>query len=517
MTLKYFTKLNIVFAIQLTLVVLAVLNILPREIFLFSAGVLIFFVLFEPIEESVFLIARSIPIFVALPITENFDSLNVWRLVVLALFLKWFFVTQFKVFFENLKEAAGKIGEPANLIKLLWNKWRIEFLAAFLFIISALSLFKAEDLGIGVKRIIFFVNLGMLFFIVRSAVSRVNLRRLAVNVLVSGIIVVIVGMLQLMTAYLIYIDNFAEWWALQFNKTLYGSAWANIAINANTWFAYYYDTIHLRVFASFPDTHSFPIYLLMVICFAMTLLSPEIRKNWKYALYFFVALAVGELILSGTRGIWASAVFPIIFLLYIFWKKITPKIALSSAALPFVLFAALLPFTYPIFSSTQFKLKESAHKQDVLKERIKSIIDMGETSNNGRIFIWKETLKSAVREPLLGVGIGNFPTILKLNPTAIKAGASAHNLYLNVLAEMGAIGFIGFALLVGEIFKKAWGVFMSREQPAIVWFFGLNAIVYLIWIFWYSMTDVAIFDERAFLMLMILLGSLFALAPEKKK
>lgn len=515
---RYLTKLNIVFAMQLILVALTVLDVLPREAFLFSASIFVLFALFEPIEETVFLIARSIPILVALPITDTFDSLNMWRIIVLIIFLKWFFNSQFSAFIENLKNIFAKIGKPLEMFKFAWNEWRIEFLAAFLFLISVLSLLKADDLGIAVKRIIYFVNLGMLFFVVRAVISthsassgfKENLKRLALNVLISGVIVVAVGIIQLATSYLIYIDNFAEFWALQFNQTLYGSAWANIAINANTWFAYYYDTIHLRMFASFPDTHSFPLYLLMTICFAITLVISEKRKQFKYALYFFIALASAGLILSGTRGIWASIVFPIMFLIYLLWKKYADKNLLAYAAIPLIFFIALLPFSYIVFGSTQFKLKQSAQHQDVLRERIKSIIDTNETSNQGRIHIWKETLKSIAQNPLLGVGIGNFPTVLKQNPTATKAGSSAHNLYLNTFAELGIFGFIVFMILIYEILKSAWKLFAGDKQP-FERFFGLNVAIYLIWILWYSMTDVAIYDERAFLLLMILLGAIFAI------
>ncbi|MEK7066984.1 MAG: O-antigen ligase family protein [Patescibacteria group bacterium] len=508
---RYLTKLNIVFAMQLILVALAVLDVLPREAFLFSAGIFVLFALFEPIEETVFLIARSIPILVALPITDTFDSLNMWRLIVLIIFLKWFFDSQFADFFENLKTMFAKIGKPLEMIKFAWSRWRMEFLAALLFLISILSLLKADDLGIAVKRIIYFVNLGMLFFVIRATTSKENLKRLAWNVLISGIIVVAVGIIQLVTSYLIYIDNFAEFWALQFNQTLYGAAWANIAVNANTWFAYYYDTIHLRMFASFPDTHSFPLYLLIIICFAITLVISEKRKQFKYALYFFIALASAGLILSGTRGIWASIVFPIMFLIYLLWKKYADKSLLAYAAIPLIFFIALLPFSYIVFSSTQFKLKQSAQHQSVLRERIKSIIDTNETSNQGRIHIWKETLKSIAQNPLLGVGIGNFPTVLKQNPTATKAGSSAHNLYLNTFAELGIFGFIIFMMLTYEILKSAWKLFAGNQQP-FERFFGLNAVIYLIWILWYSMTDVAIYDERAFLLLMILLGAIFAMS-----
>ena len=113
------------------------------------------------------------------------------------------------------------------------------------------------------------------FFVVRSITTRENAARIALNAVYSGIIVVLVGMLQLVLAYTMNVDHFSEFWALTVNKALYGAAWANIAIVANTWFAYYSGTIHLRMFSSFPDTHSFPLYLLMILCFATTLFAFE--------------------------------------------------------------------------------------------------------------------------------------------------------------------------------------------------------------------------------------------------
>src|SRR3989344_6165842 len=194
---KYLTKLNIVFALQLALVALAVLDVLPRGVFLFSAGIFVLFALFEPIEETVFLIARSIPILVALPITDTFDSLNMWRLIILIIFLKWFFTSQLTDFFENLKTIFARTSKPVEMIECAWNRWRIEFLAALLFLISVFSIVKADDLGIAIKRIIYFANLGALFFVVRSIISKENIKRLALNVLISGIVVVTIGIIQL--------------------------------------------------------------------------------------------------------------------------------------------------------------------------------------------------------------------------------------------------------------------------------------------------------------------------------
>jgi len=499
---NWFTKLNIVFTVQLIAVVFAALGIWPREVFLFSGAVILFFVLFSSVRDSVLLIARSIPIFVALPLTETFDSLNMWRMVVLIVFLKWFFSDNRDSRLLN-ELSALRLAVQKSFSRAwtrVWEFWKVETLAVFMFFIAFCSLIMADNLGLGVKRIIYFANLWMLFFIVRSITNRENIKLLAYNVGISGTLVVVAGIVQLISAYIMHIDNFAEFWALGVNKALYGTAWANIAINANTWFAYYNDTIHLRMFSSFPDTHSFPLYLLMVICFLMLL-----QRN-KFALLVIVC-ATAELVLSGTRGIWVSVLVPIAFLLYLWFKRFSYQ---KAVFIPLALFFVFLPLSSFIFGSTQFKLAETGSERAVLTERIKSIIDISETSNEGRLFIWKESLHSIAKHPLLGVGIGNFPVILKLNPTAIKAGASAHNLYLNFFAELGVFGFAVFLLIVYELWKTGWRLFIQKAD-ALTSFFGLNFLVCFSWILSYCMTDVAIFDERAFLLFMILTGAVFAL------
>lgn len=513
---KFFTKLNIVFGLQLIAVLAVIAFDVPREIFLFTAGIFVFYVAFSSLEESVLLVARSIPLFVALPITEHFDSMNMWRIIIALMFARWFFdPVRVRAFIAGVRSLAREARASAQgAFRTAWRAWRIETLSVALFLIACLSLFGASDLRGGIKRILLFVNLSMLFFIVRTVATKETFRSIALNVALSGAFVATVGFVQLLLAYTMHIDNFSEFWALTVNTALYGTAWANIAIAANTWFAYYSGTIHLRMFSSFPDTHSFPLYILMVAGFATTLLMFETKKVVRVALAVLLIVIMFEAVLSGTRGIWASIVFSLGFLVFLAVRKYATRAELGYAFAPLALFLISLPIAGIIFNSPQFQFTGTAAERKVFSERIKSIVDTEETSNQGRIFIWKETAKSIAAHPFLGVGIGNFPVVLALNPTATKAGASAHNLYLNFFAELGILGFIASSILIYELCRRAWQVFMAYD--GVIRFFALNALLYLIWMIWYSMTDVAIFDERAYLLCMILLGTLFAFTRTDK-
>ncbi len=513
---SYLTKLNIVFAVQLIVVALVAVGFLPREAAIFLAGLLIFYFIFSSLEESVFLVARSIPLFIALPLTENFDSFNTWRPLVFILFLKTIWRFRNEIF------GAGReiIGQAKNSliggVKFVYQNYKIEFLSFLLFAVAVFSLLKAQDFIFGARRLVYFANLGMLFFAARAVVKKENLAEFSKNIIISGAIIAVAGAAQLVSSYLMTIDDFAEFWALTVQQNLYGKAWAYIVISANTWFAYYQDTIHLRVFSFFPDTHSFPLYLLIVSSFVLSLILRAkfiIGKNYFWFLAF-LNLFTACLILSGTRGIWASIVFPAAFSVWVLFNDFETKKYARFLFLPIMLFFLLLPLAALVYTSSQFKSPETESEKNIFTERLKSIIDAGETSNSGRIFIWKETLKSIAREPLLGVGLGNFPVVLKEDVALLKAGASAHNLYLNILAEIGIFGFAVFVFLLFETTKTAWRLW--KGEDLFLKFFGFSFLFYFIWILGYSLTDAAIFDERPFLMMMLLCGALFGLAKEQK-
>lgn len=156
----------------------------------------------------------------------------------------------------------------------------------------------------------------------------------------------------------------------------------------------------------------------------------------------------------------------------------------------------LFSVAYPIFGSDQFQIKKTG--SEILAKRIRSILDLEETSNNGRIAIWKASVASIIKKPLLGVGIGNYPVVLSQETEYAKAGSSAHNLYLTIAAEIGILGLVAVLGTLLLILKSGLAVFWSNTN-IFNKVYSASFVLYTIWVLFYSLTDAALFDERAFL------------------
>ena len=226
--------LDLLFIIQLGLFSLIITGILPREISIFLALGLVLYFVFTSIENATLFFIRSIPFFIAIPITATYDNLNVWRILSIILFLKLAHITGLKYFL--------KINQFSKHSKLL--------LALLVF--AALSVIPAPDKGEAIKRIIFFVNFSLVGIVVYE-LARDNagfIKRVIKNMAIPTIIVTVVGFIQLVSTYFMDIYQFMRIWGEGIQMRQFGVLWSEIAVRlGNTWFAYYGEQLSLRVFS----------------------------------------------------------------------------------------------------------------------------------------------------------------------------------------------------------------------------------------------------------------------------
>jgi len=230
-------------------------------------------------------------------------------------------------------------------------------------------------------------------------------------------------------------------------------------------------------------------------------------------LVVFVPIIFLAAILSGTRGIWAAslgAVF-IIFAVFLMLKKKgvgNERLAVFKyISFYLLLFFMLFSVAYFISTSSQFRVSKS--DTAMFGKRVASLVDISETSNARRLEIWKASIRSIIQRPLLGVGIGNFPLVVGEDLAQAKAGSSAHNLYLHIAAEMGILALLVALWFLWLLIKKVYENFIQTENRKLETIYFASALIFVPWVLIYSLTDVAIFDERAFLLFAITIGLAF--------
>lgn len=504
--------------LEVLVLVLVCLGIMPRELVLVSNGILLFYFIFSKTEDGLLFFIASIPIFVALPISENFDSMSAGRLFVLVLFLKWLW---------DKKSAIWPKLKSLNFRQIFKN-YRLELFSVILFVILAMSIINAVDIGVAIKRLIYLANLAVIFIMIKDlAKDKEYLRETIKAVLISFGLVMLIALLQLISVYFFTIGRFWDLWADNVAYNFYGENLRLIVKNANAWFAASPSGPSvIRSFGSFTDPHSFALYLLLACPFLYVFAFPilkDIKIKWKefrkirfskWYLGVLFILVLFFIILSGTRGIWITAACALAAAIFLLIRKKDLHRSISFILLTVLIFLALIPITSIFTTIPQFREKFDPDTALVLK-RLGSILDINETSNQGRIYIWKKTLESIKKSPMLGIGIGNFPIVLEQNIQLAKAGSSAHNFYLNFAAEGGILSFVLVCLIFLEIIIALFAVLKSELSPKIRLLFS-GFFIYLFWAFAYSFFDIALLDERVFLLFLTIVGIIFAVKQNKE-
>src|SRR3989338_3952008 len=483
-------KLDLFFIAEVILFGLIITGVLPREAALYLGATLIIYFLAVPVEDSLVFFIRSIPLFLAMPLTDSFDNFNVWRILAIIIFLKWLFQKSITYYVLCITEWFKN-----------FNYKKPSYLLVALLLLAMLSVIPASDKIAAIKRIIFFLNFAILGIVIYyKSADKEFAKRLIKNSIIPVAIVAAVGYIQVISTYFIDIYQFMRIWGEGIQCRQFGEQWCNIAVQlGNTWFAYYGEQLSLRVFSLFPDSHSFPQFVLLGI----PAIFMVVQKKWIRISVFSLLFLI--IILSGTRGIWAASVGVVLLYLGLMlymkkWEltKLSYDNFVSFKKLGWFLaiFFIMFSVAFPIFSSPQFLIGKA--DDDILRARIKSILDFGETSNSQRIEIWKKTLSSIREKPLLGVGIGNYPVVLSQDIRLAKAGSSAHNLYLHIAAEMGILAGIIFICFLWLFFKRNYEIFL-REEDNLLKLYLAATLLFVPWVLIYSLTDIAIFDERALL------------------
>jgi len=195
---------------------------------------------------------------------------------------------------------------------------------------------------------------------------------------------------------------------------------------------------------------TFAHVMLFMFCWSFSL-TLEKALGRKRLFYFAAATAsVAGIFATQARMAWLSLVLSAFGLCFWRWPK--RRAAMAGLAVLFILAVLFLP-------GPAARLRQS----------------FSGGRDWTRLVLWKSALELAVKNPLTGVGYGNFqrdaaPVVERLSREAGRkrfAGvlAWAHSNLLTFLAETGVLGLAAFCLLFAVYFHRVWLALKKTKDP----------------------------------------------------
>jgi O-antigen ligase len=182
---------------------------------------------------------------------------------------------------------------------------------------------------------------------------------------------------------------------------------------------------------------------VLPLVISYNLIDLSIKKRFLTILCSFLTSL--SIIFTNTRGAWLGAVGGVIFLSIFKNKKL-------------------------IFGIIVLVLLSSVFVPSFL-QRASTIPDFNNDSNYERLLMWQSAFNMFKDYPILGAGLGMFselyPTQYVLPEAEVKHRRYAHNIIMNMIAEIGIIGLGAFLFLIYSMFKL--GINLAKKLDDEYW------------------------------------------------
>lgn len=315
------------------------------------------------------------------------------------------------------------------------------FVLAFL-ALAVFSLLFSDNFSWSGRKLLFLLSITPVYFVTIYLLDIKNKKCAAATFLVIGaFLVAFLGIVQFLAQFIFGIDPVYAFLAKNIMPFFLGNSFSKAVLAYPSWLVASEGTTYMRAFSLFPDPHMFSYYLGMLIPWSIGLWA--ISKNHRKVFFTFSAFLIVADIFTFTRGSYVALIASSLTILPLVSKKIAKKLIIGIITL--FLLLTLAP-------------------HNAVSGRLVSSFDVQEGSNQGRIENWKQALNIITKNPL-GVGIGTYS--LAVNPDAdYREPIYAHNLYLDIAAELGIISLLVFITLLFFAFRNFW--ILSKKEPFFI-------------------------------------------------
>ena len=385
-----------------------------------------------------FILCFLLPFQFALNPAQGID-LAIVRVIVPLIFLGWLFLV--------LK----------NKPNLLFLKNKATYLLMLFVLLAVFSIYFSHNLSWSTRKIAFLLSLAPIYFIAISIFhKKYNQRSIIVSLVGGATLISIFGIVQFVSQFIFGIDSVYSFLSKNIAPFFLGNSFSQAVLAYPSWLVNDEGATYMRAFANFPDPHMFSYYIGLLIPWSIALWTTTVSHKKLFFISSFLLILVD--ILTFTRGSYVALIAGALIILPLVSKSVAKKLLVGIVL--FIFLFGIVP-------------------HNPVTGRFMSSFDTEEGSNKARLSNWQQALNVIKNHPL-GVGIGMYS--LEIDPSAkYREPIYAHNLYLDIAAELGIPAVIIFMLLLFFAGKNFWQA--SKKQPfftagvASIVIFGVHSLV----------------------------------------
>lgn len=326
--------------------------------------------------------------------------------------------------------------------KPLFARDKTAYLFITFLLFATLSLFFSHNPFWSLRKLFFLFSIIPIYFIAASLLNTHIKKRFVIVSLVGGATVLaIIAIIQFVAQFIFGIDPVYAFLAHNITPYFLGNSFSQSVLTYPSWLVNAGGITYLRAIAIFPDPHMLSYYLGMLIPWSIALWATS-RKYSRLFFFSTIFLTIAD-VYTFTRSGYLALIAGAIVILPLVSKAIIMKIIIAIAVLTFLF---IITPSIPVAG------------------RFTSSFDVNEGSNQGRISNWQQAI-SIIKNHPFGVGIGMYS--LAVDPTAdYRKPIYAHNLYLDIAAELGIITTIIFIVIIFTALYSFWNA--AKREPFFV-------------------------------------------------
>jgi len=423
-------------------------------------------------QAAFYILVAYLPFQLALNLSPDVDLLS-GRVLILLLAAVWLL--------KALKEK-----------RFSWPKDRPSWALTLFFLLALISVLVAQNQTWSGRKLLVFLSVFPLFFLTKFLIRDFRQTQNVFWIVIgTALASALIALAQFGLQFVLGTDAVFNFWAQNIVPPFLGNSFGQAVLQNPSWFVEIGGRTIMRAIGLFPDPHMLAFFLGMTLPLVLAMLFGT--KSRKKLLFCIFCVLLAALALTFSRGGYVGVATSFLVMLVLGWRRLGVGAKAFVSSVFFILAIAVL--LTPVYG------------------RLFSSFDLSEGSNSGRLAIWAQSLAQVKNNPILGVGLGNYPLSINFAQD-YRSAVTSHNLFLDILVETGIFGLLSWLWFLGGTAKRFLDT--ARQNTGFIWAAAVGLLGSFVYFAAHSFFETAIFNPTILALLMLLAGLSGAFEETKK-